>query len=232
MHMLNIFIVPSTIQPLYGVVSYEDRFTQTMDTIISIKDQVKDNYKIVLADSSSHKLPIDKINLIRNSVDVFLDFSDDDTCKNFNQNWLKSHGENYLLYNSIMHLKQFHDFSNTEGRMYKLGGRCKLLDGFNIENHTSLKNNYVFKKRLNTWRNEDQQKVHNSTHLLETRLYSWPFSFVEDYLNVIKKNFELFNYGLDTEHAHFINIPKSKLVEYEKLNVGCIIAASGQYIED
>lgn len=230
--MLNIFIVPSTIQPLYGVVSYEDRFTQTMDTVNSIKDRVKNDFKIVLADSSAKKLSADKIDLIQKSVDVFLDFSDDETCQAFNKHWLKSQGENYLLYNAISIMKQSHDLYNTEGRMYKLGGRCKLLENFNIQDHTNLKDKYVFKKRLDTWRTLEQQKVHNSTHLLETRLYSWPFSFADDYLNIIKKNFDLFNDGLDTEHAHFINVPKTHLHEYDKLNVGCIIAASGQYIED
>lgn len=230
--MLNIFIVPSTIQPLYGVVSYEDRFKQTMDTVNSIKNTVKDDFKIVLIDSSSNKLSDDKIKTITENVDTFLDLSDDQNCQAFNQNWLKSHGENYLLYNAILYLKRSHDFSITEGRMYKLGGRCKLLNSFDNKDHIELKDKYVFKKRLNTWRTLEQQKIHNSTHLLETRLYSWPFSFVDDYLKVIRKNFELFKDGLDTEHAHFINISKEKLHEHDKLNVGCIIAASGEYIED
>lgn len=228
--MLNIFIIPSTIQPLYGVVSDDDRFNQTLETIESIKKYVSDDFFIILADSSARKLDDHKKSILKNASDVLLDYSDNATCQEFNKNWLKSHGENYLLYQSIQFIQNNLGVDNA--RVYKLGGRCHLLPSFNVKDHTNMIDKFVFKKRLNTWRNEEQQKVFNSTHLLETRLYSWPYSFNNRYLGIIQKNFSLFNHGLDTEHAHFINIDKEDLYEYDKINVGCIIAASGAYIED
>jgi len=236
--MLDVFIIPSTIQPLFGVINYEDRFTQTLETIQSIKDTVKGKSIIILADSSAKELPAEKLQKLRDSVTLFLDFHNDDLAQQFNKNWLKSHGENYLLHNSILRLKEIYDVNynydlkDTKGRMYKLGGRCKLLPSFDIQEHHDSGDNYVFKTRLSTWRTPEQQKVCDSTHLLETRFYSWPISFMYDYLGIIQKNFELFNQGLDTEHAHFINIPKDKLIEKERMHVGCYIAASGAYIED
>ena len=227
--MNNIFVIPSTIQPFYGVVSHEDRYIQTLETIKSIKNIVKDEHLIVLIDSSAVKLSQEKLENLKNNVDVFLDFSDDQLAQEFNGKWLKSPGENYLLFNAIIKTKQLFDLTNKKGRMYKLGGRCFLLPKFNSLDHTSIEDRYIFK---NTWRTLEEQKICNSTHLLETRFYSWPFNFVDDYLEVIKKNFEMFNYGLDTEHAHFLNIPKDKLVEFDKMNVGCIMAANGNYMED
>jgi hypothetical protein len=38
--------------------------------------------------------------------------------------------------------------------------------------------------------------------------------------------------GLDTEHSHLINVPSEKLLEYDMLNVGCVMAANGQYMHD
>jgi len=228
--MLNIFVIPSTIQPLYGVVSDDDRFNQTLETIESIKKCVRDDFFIILADSSARKLNDNKKTVLKSSSDVFLDYSDSATCQEFNKNWLKSHGENYLLFQSIRFIQN--NLSVDNARVYKLGGRCHLLPSFNVQDHTNMIDKFVFKKRLSTWRNEEQQKVFNSTHLLETRLYSWPHDFNNKYLSIIEKNFQLFHHGLDTEHAHFINIDKKDLHEYDKINVGCIIAASGTYIED
>jgi hypothetical protein len=228
--MLNIFIIPSTIQPLFGVVNDDDRFNQTLETIESIKKYVSDDSFIILADSSARKLDEHKKNTLKNVSDMFLDYSDNETCQEFNKNWLKSHGENYLLWQSIQFIQN--NLNIDTARVYKLGGRCHLLPSFNVADHTSMTDMFVFKKRLVTWRTEEQQKIFNSTHLLETRLYSWPYKFNNKYLGIIQKNFSLFAHGLDTEHAHFINIDKTELCEYDKINVGCIIAASGAYIED
>lgn len=229
--MHNIFIIPSTIHPLFTAVSYDDRFTQTIGTIESIKKHVKDDFSILLIDSSSEPLGDEKIAKLKESVDIFLDYSSNPTTQEINRRYLKSYGENFLLREAINYLKVRYDLT-VNGRMYKLGGRCELMPGFDITNHTKVGEKFVFKNRLSTWRTPEQQTVFNSTHLLETRFYSWPFSFTDKYLGIIEKNMELFAHGLDTEHAHLINIAKEDLLEIDKLNVGCIIAADGRYIED
>jgi hypothetical protein len=40
------------------------------------------------------------------------------------------------------------------------------------------------------------------------------------------------NKGLDTEHCHFLNVPKDKLIEVDMLNVGTTIARTGDYMLD
>jgi hypothetical protein len=121
---------------------------------------------------------------------------------------------------------------NKEGRMFKLGGRCELLEEFTMDDYKDTSGKYVFKKRLNSWKDEQSQM--GATHLLETRLYSWSLDMVDEYLSILDKNFALLNQGLDTEHAHFLNIPKEKLLEFEVLNVGAMIAGytSSFYIKD
>jgi hypothetical protein len=74
--MKNIFIVTSCIQPSIGVLNFEDRYTQTIETFDSIRRQTKDSL-IVFTDSSVHPLDTAKLEVIKSKVDVFLDFSKD-----------------------------------------------------------------------------------------------------------------------------------------------------------
>jgi hypothetical protein len=131
-----------------------------------------------------------------------------------------------------MFLKDRFDLPNLKGRMFKLGGRCELQKNFNIDEYSSYENKFVFKKRVPSWRTEQLQKLLESTHLLDTRMYSWDFSLTDEYVEVIDKSFSQFPLGLDTEHTHFINIDKSKLIELDILNVGCYVAADGRYVID
>ena len=229
--MKNIFIVTSCIQPSIGVLNFEDRYTQTIETFDSIRRQTKDSL-IVFTDSSVHPLDTAKLEVIKSKVDVFLNFSDNKQAQEINRHGLKSFGENYLLLQSILHLKNNYDFKNMQGRMFKLGGRCNLMESFDISDYDNTFGKFVFKKRLSSWMPEEVQKTFGSTHILETRLYSWCFSLVDEYIEIIHKNFELFNKGLDTEHSHLINIPKDKLLEYDMLNAGCVLALNGQYMLD
>lgn len=229
--MKNIFIVSSCIQPNIGVVNFEDRYTQTIETFDSVRRQTKDSL-IVFTDSSVHPLEDWKLDVIKSKVDIFLDMSTNPSAQEINRHGLKSFGENFLILNSIMHLKEKYDFKNMEGRMFKLGGRVCLLDEFDLKDYDNTFGKFVFKKRVQSWMPLDVQNSYGSTHILETRLYSWCFSLVDEYIDIIHKNFALFNKGLDTEHSHMINVPSSKLLEFDMMNTGCVMALNGQYMHD
>jgi hypothetical protein len=53
-------------------------------------------------------------------------------------------------------------------------------------------------------------------------------SLIDTYLGVIEKNIPLVNAGYDTEHAHYANIPKEHLVEFDRLHCLGWIAGNGQ----
>ena len=63
--------------------------------------------------------------------------------------------------------------------------------------------------------------------LLITRMFSFCPSLYDTYLQVIQKNFQVMN-QLDTEHAHFYNIPKEHLVEFDTLHCWGKMAGNGQ----
>lgn len=227
---MNIFIVPSCIKSLIGKIDHEDRYIQTLKTFDSVRKQTQDVI-IIFCDSSVDGLEDEKKSVIDSKVDYYLDFSQDSTAQEINRRGLKSIGESYLLKNSILFAQKTYDMSQ-KGRMFKLGGRCELLDTFTLDDYKDTDDKFVFKKRLETWMDEGTKNQFSLTHILETRLYSWSFSLVDEYISVIDKNFELMNLGLDTEHSHFKNIPHDKLLEFETLNVGCYVAAGGYYIRD
>lgn len=229
---MNVFIVPSCIKSIVGKINYQDRFEQTLKTFDSVRRQTE-NSIIIFADSSIGGLEEEHKKIIESKVDHYLDFSADTTAMHINERGLKSIGESYLLGHSILYAKEHIDL-NKEGRMFKLGGRCELLEEFTMDDYKDAKGKFVFKKRLESWKDEQTKAQFGATHLLETRLYSWSMEMVDEYISILDKNFQLLNQGLDTEHAHFVNVPKDKLLEFDVLNVGCWVAGytSSYYIKD
>lgn len=229
---MNIFIIPSCIKTLIGTINYEDRFQQTLKTFDTLRIQVPDSI-IIFCDSSIGGLGDDKKSIIESKVNYYLDFSSDSTAMQINQMSLKSIGETYLLNHSILYAKNNLNL-NQKGRMFKLGGRCEVLDSFTMNDYKNIEKKFIFKKRIPSWKDDETKNKFGCTHLLETRLYSWNLDMTDEYLSILSKNFELLNQGLDTEHSHFVNVPKDKLLEFETLNIGAWIAGytSSYYIRD
>lgn len=230
---MNIFIIPSCIKSKLGMINHDERFEQTLKTFETVRKQVP-NSIIVFCDSSIGGLEEERKSLIRNNVNYFLDYSNNPVAQEINENKQKSLGETYLLQSAINFAKVELNLGNEDGRMFKLGGRCELLDEFTLDDYADADDKFVFKKRLDSWMDKTIQNQFGSTHLLETRLYSWSLNMTDEYLSILKKNIQLLNSGLDTEHAHFVNIPKDKLLEFDVLNVGCYVAGytESYYIKD
>lgn len=221
---MNIFLVSSCIKPKVSSISFEDRYKQTLETFESVRKKVPKSF-IVFADGSYFDLTEEEKLELQSKVDVFLDLKEDPNIKIFSEYGLKSHGECFLLLKSLEYLCRLHpNIIKSSNRIFKLGGRCKLTDSFDIKEYKNYKGKYVFKKRVPTWMPKEKQLKYNSTHILETRLYSFCSSLVNDYIEVLKKNFQLFEEGFDTEHSHLINIPSEKLVEFEFVHSECIVA--------
>lgn len=223
---MNIFIVPSCIRSLIGKLSFEDRYRLTFDTFSSIRKYIP-NSIIIFCDSSIGGLSEEQKSELASKVDFYLDCSNDPYAQEFNQRGLKSFGEIYLLKKGILFAKTKFDL-NQPGRMFKLGSRYILLEGFTMDDYKDAEGKYVFKRRTKSWMEESIQKEYNSPYILETLLYSWSLSMTDEYLDILDKNIEYMIKGsmhrFDTEHAHFFNIPKDKLLEFDKMNAGGHVA--------
>ena len=222
-----LFIVTSALNTGMGVINAEDRMQQTIHGL-EILRKVVPNAIIMLADGSPNKVEEEKFKVLADYVDFIADFSTDPDIGMFAKNHKKSEAENLLLLKCMMLLKQeptMMKMMHSVNRIFKFSGRTDLLNTFDIHEHNHW-GKYVFKKRMPTWITDPRKSTY--TDLLITRLFSLCPSLIDDYIQVTQKNITTtMNLRVDTEHAHFHNIDKDKLVELETIHCVGTVATSG-----
>ena len=137
---------------------------------------------------------------------------------------MQSPAENVLLFKTFGFIKTL-QIINSVKRIFKLSGRSLIEDDFDITAYDNLFGKFVFKTRIPSWKFTPSDEA---SHLLITRFYSMCPSLIDTYLGVIQNNLRLVDAGYDTEHAHFANIPKQYLVEFDKLHCWGWLAGNGQ----
>lgn len=224
----NLFIVTSALKPGMGVFNDEDRYEQTINTLKSIREKVA-NAVIVFSDVSVRPVSDQERTTIMGLSDLYMNMSEEPNTRYCAVNGLKSHGENCLLLSTLLTLKNNPDISNILSnvkRIFKFSARTILEDSFDEKEYDGLFGKFVFKKSIPTW---TQQPILGADHLLITRMYSFCPSLINVYLEVIQNNLNLLSNGVpDTEHAHYVNIPKQYLVEFDKLHCWGWLAGNGQ----
>lgn len=226
-----LFIITSALCPNIGVFSDEERFSQTMKTIISIRKKCPRAY-IIFADASVRDVPAAHFMVISKSVNYFMKMHEkyNEDVIFFSQNGLKSHAETCLLFHVFLRIKvdpNLQMILPSVSRIFKITGRLELDDDFNISEYDGLEGKYVFKKRVPSWMPEP----HIASHVFDTRLYSVCPSSLIEYMEILQKNFQMLDF-VDTEHAHFANIPQDKLVEFDKVHCKGQIASTGEWRYD
>lgn len=223
-----LFIITSSLKPAMGVFNDDDRFAQTVSTLKSVREKVPEAI-ILFADVSVR--PVSKLEkeTLAGLSNYYLDLSEESNTRYCAVNGLKSHGENCLLFATLSTIKTNPDLNkmlSSVNRIFKFSARSQLDDSFSIKDYDNTFGKFVFKKRIPTWTGDVK---FGADHLLITRMWSMCPSLIDTYLSVIQENLKLLSNGLaDTEHAHFVNIPKEYLVEYEKINCWGWLAGNGQ----
>jgi hypothetical protein len=152
-----------------------------------------------------------------------MQLSNEPATYHYSKNGMKSQAENAMLYAVLLHLRndpKFGPIMKSVKRIFKYSARSTLLDGFDISHYENMFGKYVFKTRIPSWKDRMDS-------LLITRLFSFCPSLLDNYLEVIRNNMVLLD-QMDTEHAHWINIPKEHLVEFDRLYCSGIMAGTGQ----
>ena len=219
----NLFLVTSAIKPVVNkFYTPEQRFQQTIDTLTSIRMRVPEAI-IVLSEASFYPLTDDEKIKLQQLCHAFIDFSNHQEIRQLSGSDMKSAAESALLFFSILELKR-QPFMSSVKRIFKISGRSTLDDSFDISEYDNLFGKYVFKERIPTWMPNVNPGAEN---LLITRMYSFCASLVDNYLQVLKNNYPLLQH-MDTEHAHFVNIPKKYLVEFDKVHCTGLLSDNGQ----
>jgi hypothetical protein len=215
----NLFIISSSLKPAMGVFTDEQRFAQTIASLKSVRNKVPDAF-IVFSDASVRPVSDLERETIASLCNAYIDLSQQPDVLNLSINKRKSEAENVMMFYTLQTLRQNNLLKDVK-RIFKFSARSELEDTFDIKDYDNLFGKYVFKKAIPTWMSNGPK------NLFITRLFSFCPSLVDNYLSVIQKNMTLLN-QMDTEHAHWVNIPKEYLVEFDKINCWGWLAGNGQ----
>lgn len=244
--MNNIFLVTSGLNVESGVVSLDDRFHQTIETARSIRARVEDSV-IILLDGGKFPLTIEQRKQLLAVYDDILSFTHHPTIQfahnqNVNVMYIKGPCESMMLHEACKLLPP------DVKRVFKISGRYKLSDNFNITQHDH-QGKYVFKtkedgvKYYHDGKYEDGSQLQNIDHYYtpyqyKTRLYSFCGSMIpqviEDYHNVFQCMIQSYiNHGyIDIEHSMYRVLDKNKIVEIDIIGLAGIQAENGIFLTE
>lgn len=228
----------------------DERFEQTLDTIESVRSKVPNAY-VVLFETSYKKIKEEHKNILEEKVDLFLDFTDDVILKQiysildsspksfaFAKSFLETRGLLLALY----HVANNNLFSDTY-RVFKLTGRYKLNDYFEIKDYENslLSNHYVgrvFKypeKDKKSFKNQNTYSyVFGCDGSIVTGLWSFSSSLIVETVQCLEKCIECirvyldYTGGIDIEHSLYRFLDKDKLLKVNNLGLDLIKGMDGE----
>jgi len=245
-----LFLVGSAINHFqeenYSEFNAEQRFQQTLDTIQSIKDKVPDAYILIYEGSETPINQEYKDNLIEQS-DLFLEFGNDPYMKSLYQNshkdphrfmYIKSMLECRCLELVLQHMQE-HNVFNDATRVFKLSGRYKLNQYFDINDYKSmfLTNKYVMKYYDYAERFEDIENIYCNFYgckgSIVTGLWSFDRFLFNDIFDVLQRSFQYMERaiqitaGIDIEHSFYHFIGRDKIINVPVLGLDLIKGMDG-----
>jgi hypothetical protein len=235
--MANWFGVTSAINIQNGIFSNADRFNQTVDTISSIRDKCPDS-KVVLLDGGPLGLYDEQQSIMDKICDKVIVLKSDPMIKwmhvRMNIQQLKSPSELYLM-EQFLHLVDM----NKDDRVFKISGRYKLSDRFDIATHTSDK--AVFGPKFKSCKYFDRESGKQYEELTEwqyrTRLYSFPGTMIPEmkdkYNEMINFFWELYKTSFsDVEHVMYKFMDHDKVLEVPIVGLTGIFAERDQLVDE
>ena len=245
--MSNVVLVTSAVYTNYGIYDTKQRIQQTLDTVKSAKQYIPD-CTIILIDNSTTAIAqddSDELNELIDSVDYYIDNSDDRDIQHFHNNITNYDiGKNSMecigMYKALAYMStnaEIMDIITGASRIFKLSGRYQVTDKFDITkfDNAATADKYVFKRAQASWINAQDTGV---TTLLQTRLWSFtPSLFVDTiklFNDILQNMFATINAGkyIDVEHSMAKFIPADKLVELDTVGLNGNIAPNGAEIND
>jgi hypothetical protein len=231
----NLVLLTSALYTRFGAFPKGERMSQMLRSLKSLS--VVPNLHVIIADAGEQRWSDSEINEFRRSCASveFVFLSDHPVIKSLKDcvSWdiVKNIGEVVILNNVCRLLKEKnHSFS----RIYKLSGRYWLDDSFDVEQHSEFK--FVFANSKPSQFSPDLTL--GVPRQRPTRLYSLPFFFLETYLEVTRKMFEIMQRGpakgfyLDVEHLFYLLLPHCLVKEVETIGVSGLLAPTGALVHD
>lgn len=219
------FVVTSTINTEHGKISIEDRIKQTIVTIESIKRKVS-NIKILFIDNSVN--PFHAPNDISDMVDLYVTVPVNLFTYVVNSKAEKGLGELYMMYD-VMELLEKNNMIGK--RIFKISGRYKLADSFDIQEYNSPEKYGKYCFKINQWDvSVDDWKTKESVIYFETRLWSFCHTLFCDYKSRIPLIFDFMLSKMNNlEKSLLFCLPHESVYELATSHVEGITADTGIY---
>jgi hypothetical protein len=214
----KIFVIPSIMEvigPLNkNIYTHEERFRQTLEQVKSIKEKIE-NSVIILCELSFMSLR--EIYKISKYTSALIFFNKDCTAIKYANDANKNKAEVYLQHFILSCLG-----GNAFSHFCKFGGRYSLTRSFNENKFFSAEPSFKI-----------IPKAHDGEPIVESILYSFPFSHREILSDVLITMQEILNkHFTDVEHLLYgllFNKYKLQINKLETLGIAGHFAGSGAY---
>ena len=224
----------------------EERFEQTLDTIKSIKDRVPDAYILIYEGSETPIKEEYKDKFIELS-DLFIECGNDPYMKSLYENLHRDPGK-FTFVKSMLECRCLqivlnnmmeHNIFNDATRVFKLSGRYKLNEYFDINDYKTkfLMNKYVMKYYDYEERFEDIKNIYATLYgckgSIVTGLWSFDRFLFTDIFNILQRSFEYMERaiqltaGIDIEHSFYHFIDRDKILNVPVLGFDLIKGMDG-----
>lgn len=222
----------------------EQRFYQTLDTIESVRKKAPNAY-ICLFELSHKPIADEYKEVLKEKVDLFLEFYDDDGIKTIYENLNKNpslftFGKSLLetrgFLCALYHLKTNQVFTDVQ-RVFKLTGRYCLNEHFDIRDYESkiLENHYVAKTFEYPEIENDvmDEVIHTNFYAfvykckgsMVTGLWSFDRMLFMETIDALEKSFRYMEKmitctsGIDIEHSLYYYLDKKKIIRSSNLGL-------------
>jgi hypothetical protein len=226
----GVFFVSSAIKAegRLSIYSDQERFIQTVNTLISINKYCPNN-KIYLIDGSASYLGDTYVKSIQDmGVELCWVGSNQDV-KYFSEHSQKTLAE---LLGMSLFLEWYVPQNIMAKRIYKVSGRYVLNDNFKLGHEYT--DSFVFKKAVDSWMSPQEQERTGMRKFFETRIFHMDSSLLLSYQKEIGNMVNTcLSYNVNMEHSiyHCLN-GKYNIIELDKIGLNGYIAPSGEYKDD
>jgi hypothetical protein len=211
--LTSVFVITSTVYTELGLIPPDSRLQQTVETINSIRQHVA-NAQIIMVENSS--ISSDIQDYFRSQVDHYVYTGSRTICQTFNRLGIKGAGESYMLLVAL-------DLIKTENimadRIFKISGRYRLTDKFNIAVYDDCHGKFCFRTR--------------GADFLHTRLWSACGSILDDMMDLVQRSMKTHLFANVTiESAIYQNMNFQQLTEFDQLHCEGYIAPWNTLVQD
>jgi len=231
----------------------DQRFYQTLDTIESIRTKVPNSY-ICLFECSYKSISSEYKNILKEKVDLFLEFYNEPGLKQIYENIQKRpdlivYGKSLLetrgLINTLYEIKQNNLFLDSQ-RVFKITGRYLLNDDFNIQDYQSkfLVGKYIIKsyeylpQEAENYNEKELENVYaylyGAKGMMITGLWSFDRILFNEIVDSLEKSFvymeKMMQYtaGTDVEHSLYRFLNKKNVHSIPNLGLTMVKGMSGE----